>query len=137
MNNNQEYNNFNGYQPQPQPVNVQAQPVFPQVNYQMEDQSKKSANTLGIISIVASVLGCCCCGIPSIAGIVMSAIGLSKNKGNILCVIGLVLSILTFVGYIVYILSSGAAMLSDPEFMQEFSNAYNEAYNEAMMQSYQ
>ena len=137
MNNNQEYNNFNGYQPQPQPVNVQAQPVFPQVNYQMEDQNKKTANTLGIISIVGSVLSCCCCGATSIAGIIMSAIGLNKNKGNILCIIGLVLSILTLIGTIASIAMNGAAMFSDPAFMQEFTEAYNEAYNEAMMQSYQ
>ena len=124
------YNNFNQYQ---QPIQQPAQPVFP-----LEDASKKkSANTLGIVSLVLAPLSCCCCGVPSLVGVVLSIIGLSKNKGNVLCIIGLILNLLITA----YMAFSTITTINDPAYMQYMQSimeangdpqATQEALNEFM-----
>lgn len=97
-----EYRNYNGYSGGD---SVDRPIVLTDPQYVPENKGKKTANTLGIISIVGSLASCCCCGASAIAGIIMSAIGLSKDKKNMMCIIGLIISIimLLYVGYSIHL----------------------------------
>lgn len=102
----------------------------------MNQQKLPNATTVLILGIV-SVVTCCCYGI---VGIVTGGIGLylaNKDKrlylanpelysdytnlktGRILCIIGIVLSILYLIYVIVLISTVGVDALGDPELMQE------------------
>lgn len=128
--NNNNYSNFNGYQ-QPQP----AQPIYiqPDMGAQQRQADAKKANSLGIWSIVCSLLLCCCCGIGPIIGLILSLCGLKKQKGNVLCIIGLVISGLLLAYWAVSIAKTDWSsitdqyqdMLNDPEgYMEEYMQAY-------------
>ena len=137
--NNNNYSNFNGYQPpqgQPQPV----QPIYiqPDYNAHQAQLDAKKANSYGIWSIVCSTLLCCCCGVGPIIGLILSLVGLKKQKGNAVCIVGLVISALLIVynviSFATYDWGSFAnqfqEMLNDPEgYLEEYMQAYGAFIN--------
>lgn len=113
------YENFNQY-PQSTPV----QPIYV-ASAGFNPDNERKAKTLGIWSIVLSVISPCCCGITALVGLALAISGLAKSKGNILCIIALILSALALVFYAIYFFNVGQ-MVNDPEFMEQYMQQYNE-----------
>lgn len=91
------YKNFNEYQPQeiPQPQNAGSQIPQPQTlpqGYYAPVQPQQTSNTNGILSIVLGLFGCCCYGLPAVAGLILGIIGVKNNKSDTLSIVGLVIS---------------------------------------------
>lgn len=119
-----DYNNYNGYQP-----NVAN--VAPGAPITLNPQPEKSSVGLGIWSIVLAVSGCCCCGLPSIIGLILGIVGLKNQKGRGLCIVGIILSIAAIAYYAISVIT----MLNDPEFMQQYMQMVEQTmqqYEQAM-----
>ncbi|WP_292008182.1 CCC motif membrane protein [Chryseobacterium sp.] len=101
------------------------------------NQQKLPNATAVLVLGIASIVGCCCYGV---VGIITGIIGLvlykkdnalyqmnpelysdysNLNTGRILCIIGLVLSVLYLIYSVVIIATIGIDALSDPQLMQE------------------
>ncbi|ANF51663.1 CCC motif membrane protein [Chryseobacterium glaciei] len=102
----------------------------------MNQQKLPNATAVLVLGIV-SIIGCCCYGV---VGIITGIIGLylykkdnelykknpdlysdysNLNTGRILCIIGLILSVL-YIAYLVVVISTlGWDALKDPQLMQE------------------
>lgn len=92
-------------------------------------------NGMAIGSLICGIVGlvsCCCCGIGAIVGIVgvvLAILSKKKNGGKLsgLAIAGLVcsiLSILSGVGYVIYVLAIGGT----EAFMEGFNAGYNSYY---------
>ncbi|WP_419870216.1 CCC motif membrane protein [Chryseobacterium sp. CT-SW4] len=102
----------------------------------MNQQKLPNATAVLVLGIV-SIVGCCCYGV---VGIITGIIGLvlykkdnalyqqnpelysdysNLNTGRILCIIGLVLSVLYIIYIVVMLAVFGAETLSDPDLLQE------------------
>ena len=129
-NQNQQYTNFNGYQPtgdqnaQPQPVPQQGQPMPPQgqptqqIPYQAQPvvQQKDNSTTMGVLSIVFSFVSLFLCPyIFGAVGIVCGITGLTKKKGSVVCWIGLILGIISLIINIIWTVYQAA----HPEIQQQ------------------
>lgn len=138
------YRNFNEYQtqaqPEAQPQNTyqappqapyQAPPLPQAQYYNYTAQPKNESKTYGILSIVFGVCGCCCCGLPSIVGVILGIIGVKKNKDDVLSIVGLVISAL-LTAYLLYSVIDFAVHYDD--YMAMF-NEFMEQYNELMEMS--
>lgn len=102
----------------------------------MNQQKLPNATAVLVLGIV-SIIGCCCYGV---VGIITGAIGLylykkdnelykknpdlysdysNLNTGRILCIIGLILSVLYIIYLVVMISTIGWDAMKDPQLMQE------------------
>lgn len=102
----------------------------------MNQQKLPNATAVLVLGIV-SIIGCCCYGV---VGIITGIVGLylfkkdntlykqnpdlysdysNLNTGKILCIIGIVLSVLYIVYLIVVISTLGLDAMKDPQLMQE------------------
>lgn len=102
----------------------------------MNQQKLPNATAVLVLGII-SIIGCCCYGV---VGIITGIVGLylfkkdnalykqnpdlysdysNLNTGKILCIIGLVLSILYVIYLIVIISTLGLDAMKDPQLMQE------------------
>ncbi len=130
-----EYNNYNGYQQDSQPappivVSPEAAPSYQQPAYQQPVNTATKFNAYGLVSILLAPMGCCCCGLPTLIGLIVGLVGLGKYKKNILCIIGVVLSLLVL-GYLAY---SIIYTMQHPEEYQQLMDAYMQAMEEQMAQ---
>lgn len=105
-----DYNNYNGYE-QPNVANVA--PGAPIV---LNQQPEKSSKALGIWSIVLAVCGFCCCGFTSIIGLVLGLVGLKNKNGRGLCIVGVILSAISTILYIISLVTT----FNNPEFMEQY-----------------
>ena len=136
-----DYNNFNGYQQESQPttpivISPEGAPNY-QNNYQQNPQQQVNTvtkfNAYGLVSILLAPLGCCCCALPAVVGLILGIIGLKKYNKNILCIVGIVLCALT----ILYWVWSFIYTLQHPEEYQQAMEMYMEMIEESMQQAEQ
>ncbi|SHM50384.1 CCC motif membrane protein [Chryseobacterium polytrichastri] len=102
----------------------------------MNQQKLPNATAVLVLGIV-SIIGCCCYGV---VGIITGIVGLylfkkdnalykqnpdlysdysNLNTGKILCIIGIILSVL-YIGYLIVVISTlGLDAMKDPQLMQE------------------
>jgi len=86
---------------------------------------KKSNNTLWLILNIASTVLCCCSNLPSIIGIILAAVGMSKSKNGdeegalkmqkismILFIVGIVLALLSALVFFVILPLVGVPFLA-------------------------
>ena len=130
-----DYSNFNEYNiPQTGPVVYLTPDQLP--NTGVDPEMKRKANALGVWSIVVSTLSCCCCGATGIIGVLLGIIGLTKDKKNAACVVGIILGglLTAYAIYMLFDIQANREIYTQAynEFMQTYTEAYNEAYNEAL-----
>lgn len=135
-----EYNNFNGYEikePEKTPSEPTAAapeggkgsaPDYRSVT-QATDSSgvrKSRLSSYGVVSILGAVppLGCCCYGVSALIGLIVGLVGLKKDKGNPLCIVGVILC----ASCIAYWIYSIVYTINHPE---EFMEAY-EMYSQML-----
>jgi len=82
----------------------------------------QGTNGKAIASLVCSVAGLMCCGLPAIAGIILGIIAMRETKrtgqdGNGLAIAGLVIGALAVVGYVIYfVIAMIAGIASSPDY---------------------
>jgi hypothetical protein len=79
-------------------------------------------NGKAIASLVTSVAGLLCCGLPAIAGLILGIIAMRETKrtgqdGNGLAIAGVVIGALVIVGYLAYVvIMIGVGIASSPDY---------------------
>lgn len=123
------YSNFNNYdltdnKPEPpkkaEDGSADHSPAFGKDNNTYAYVSR-SYSKFGMISLILGVCGFCCF-IPAVVGIVLSIIGLARNKRDALCWIGLAVCVAMFIANIVSIVNT----LGNPKIMNEFMQLYDQ-----------
>ena len=142
MDNQNNYTNFNGYQPAPtpdqQPVQQPIQqPVSPyqQVPYNpyqttVQQESKHKSMVLGILAIVIPIISCT---YLSPIGFILGLIGVIRNKKSVVSWIGLVISLLAC-----FYLAAVIYFLVDPDrcrSLLQSSGMYSDAQIDEMLRT--
>jgi hypothetical protein len=135
------YTNFNNYQPTPDqnaqpPMPPQGQmPVQPtgqQMPYQAQPvvQQKDNSGTMGVLSIVFSIVSLFICPyIFGAVGIVCGITGLTKKKNAVACWIGLVLGIISLIINIAWTVYQAA----HPEIQQQMIDNLTSMFESSMI----
>ena len=105
-----------GYSPLPPPVYPQGSaypsgyPVYP--SYDPYRAGKPpGTNGKAIAALVTSLIGLMCCGLPSIAGLILGVMGMRETKrtgqdGYAIALVGAVIGGLAVAGWVIYLLLS-------------------------------
>lgn len=86
--------------------------------------SGKRSSGLGIASIILGPLGCCCCGVTTLVGLILGIVGVCKNKKDITAIIGLILCAL-IVGYFIF---DFIYIFNNPEALQATFDEFNRQF---------
>jgi hypothetical protein len=107
-----------------QPPPVYPSPYPPPAGFYDPYRPTKPPGTNGkaIASLVTSVAGLLCCGLPAIAGLILGIIAMRETKrtgqdGNGLAIAGVVIGALVIVGYLAYVvIMIGVGIASSPDY---------------------